>query len=84
MRKHQQRNDQKFLVSVGAAIRQRRVDALLSQRELGARCGVHRTYITEIENGMRNISLLTTSKVAKALNVQAWELLRVDTLLEVD
>jgi len=78
MRKHQQRNNHELLVAVGEAIRRRRVDALLSQGELGDRCGVHRTYITEIENGMRNISLLTISKLAKALEVPEWELLKVD------
>ncbi len=79
MRKRQQRINQEFLTAVGEAVRQRRIDALLSQEELGMRCGVHRTYITEIENGMRNISLLTVCKVAQALNVEAWELLRVET-----
>lgn len=59
-----------------------RVGQNLSQDELAKRCGVHRTYITEIENGQRNISLLTLERIALALDVVAWQLLRCEELGE--
>ena len=56
-----------FLRHLGDAIRMRRIDLLLSQEQLGFRASLHRTYVTDIENGLRNISLLTLLKVTKAL-----------------
>jgi transcriptional regulator with XRE-family HTH domain len=56
-----------FLRHLGDAIRYRRVDLLLSQGELGERSGLHRSYITDVENGSRNLSIMTLARVAKAL-----------------
>lgn len=60
---------------MGKMVRTRRLEATLSQDELGKLCEVHRSYITEIENGMRNISVLTVNKLARALQLEAWQLL---------
>jgi len=37
--------------------------------------GVHRIYISGLERGVRNPSLLTIQKIAKALNISPKELL---------
>lgn len=79
MRKRRQHQNKKFLRDIGETIRLRRLELLLSQEELGERCGVHRTYITEIENGMRNVSLLTLHNLAKGLRLQPWQLLRFES-----
>jgi DNA-binding XRE family transcriptional regulator len=71
MRKRRQHISKKALKDVGDAIRALRVERLLSQEELAERCGVHRTYITEIENGLRNISLLTLAALAEGLEVKS-------------
>jgi transcriptional regulator with XRE-family HTH domain len=76
MRKRRQYLNKKFLLAVGETIRSRRLKLSLSQEELGARCDVHRTYITEIENGMRNISLLTLQSLAHGLGLEPWQLLQ--------
>lgn len=41
----------------------------LSQEELADRAGYHRTYISSIERGKRNISIVTLEKISIALGV---------------
>ena len=69
MRSRFQHRNQKFLQHLGESVRTYRVDKLLSQEQLGTLCGLHRTYITDIEGGYRNLSLLTALKVAGALEI---------------
>src|SRR5271169_468848 len=67
MRKDNVHRKEPFLEHLGDAIRKCRVEHFLSQGELGSRAGFHRTYVTDIENGLRNISLLTGLKLSDAL-----------------
>ena len=53
----------------GRRVRRLREKAGLSQEELAARAGIHRTYIGGIERGERNIGLKNISRIAKALGV---------------
>jgi transcriptional regulator with XRE-family HTH domain len=48
----------------------------VSQEELGARSGLHRTYVRDVERGLRNISLANIQKLAEALHCAASDLLR--------
>ena len=41
----------------------------ISQEELAGRAGLHRTYITDIERGARNVSLESIEKLAMALEI---------------
>ena len=59
--------DDSFLLHLGNAIRDRRISLYLSQEELGSRARLHRTYVTEVENGLRNISMITLLRIARAL-----------------
>src|SRR6266511_2768881 len=43
----------------------------ISQEELAGRAGLHRTYVSDIERGARNLSLESIDKLAKALEVPA-------------
>ena len=45
-----------------------------SQEELADLCGLHRTYISDIELGKRNVSLENIDKIAQALQVKKSEL----------
>ena len=60
----------------GSAVRRRRRHLGLSQDELAERAGIDRTYVSGVENGSRNPSLLSQQKIATALNVDLADLLR--------
>ncbi|HEB79572.1 MAG TPA: XRE family transcriptional regulator [Rhodospirillales bacterium] len=63
---------------VGRNLKAIRLQRKLSQEQLAFECGMHRTYISGIERGVRNPSALVLSKIAKALNVEPHELLITD------
>ena len=50
----------------------------ITQEDLAAKAGFSRTYCTEIETGKRNISLLNLQKLADALGLPLYELLKLD------
>jgi len=53
----------------GAAVRLRRDNLGISQEELAGRAGLHRTYISDVERGARNVSLESIHRLATALEV---------------
>lgn len=57
-------------------MRKCRAEQGLSQEELAAVCGLHRTYISDIERCERNLSIDNVEKIAKAFNVSVSELLK--------
>jgi transcriptional regulator with XRE-family HTH domain len=61
---------------VGLNIQNLRRAAKLSQEELAHRASVHQTYLSGVETGRRNASLLVLERIAIALNVDPDELLR--------
>ena len=69
-------DDAKALLKVVAEnIRINRAYKKLSQAELGDKCQLHRTYISDLENGKRNLSIASLVKLAKTLDVDVTELL---------
>lgn len=56
-------------VRFGRAVRKRRAELGISQEELAARAGLHRTYVADVERGTRNISLENIIKLATALSI---------------
>jgi transcriptional regulator with XRE-family HTH domain len=63
-------------VSFGQAVRNRRQTLGLSQEELAWRGGLNRSYVTDIERGARNPSLKTIARLAEALQMPLYALLR--------
>ena len=59
----------------GEKIRSIRKKRGLSQEELSFRASLHRTYISDIERGSRNVSLENIEKIAKALDISTKDLL---------
>ncbi len=60
-----------FKSSFGNAVKMTRSELHFSQEELADRAGLHRTYVSDVERGRRNISLENIQKLAKALNLSA-------------
>jgi transcriptional regulator with XRE-family HTH domain len=60
----------------GFAVKDRREALGLTQEEFAEKAGIHRTYLSDIERGTRNVSLINIERVALALS------LKLSTLFE--
>ena len=65
-----------ILALIGRNIRKLRQKIDLSQEALADLAGLHRTYIGAVERGERNISARNIARVATALGVEPFELLK--------
>jgi transcriptional regulator with XRE-family HTH domain len=63
-------------IRCGRAIRRIREEQEINQEEAADRCGLHRTYYSGIERGVRNVSLVNIEKVAKGLKTSLPDLFR--------
>ena len=57
-------------------LRQIRLTKGLSQEALADLAGLHRTYVGSVERGERNVSIDNMERLAEALGVDIFELLR--------
>lgn len=64
------------VLQFGKKLRELRLKKNKSQGDVAKVLGVHRSYISGLERGKRNPSLLTVHKVAKALNVPVEDLMK--------
>lgn len=60
-------------LKVGQRIRQLRKELEISQEALALKAEVDRTYVTDVENGRRNVSVEILERLIKALNVSITE-----------
>ncbi len=58
----------------GFAVKDRREALGLTQEEFAERAGIHRTYLSDIERGTRNVSLVNIERVAQGLSMKMSEL----------
>jgi transcriptional regulator with XRE-family HTH domain len=58
----------------GFAVKDRREELRLTQEEFAEKAGLHRTYISDVERGTRNLSLVNIERVAAALSLNISEL----------
>lgn len=70
------RQSDAFLRAFGAAVRAQREQNGLSQEGLGFEAELDRTYISGIERGVRNPTLTSVLKIAKALGVPSSRLVK--------
>jgi len=66
------------LIEFGLQLKALRKERGLSQEQLGLIAGLDRTYISGIERGVRNVSLINIFRIANALNVPAYDLFHSD------
>jgi transcriptional regulator with XRE-family HTH domain len=58
----------------GTAVKFRREELGLTQEDLADKAGIHRTYLSDVERGTRNLALLNIEKLAEALSMTMSEL----------
>jgi transcriptional regulator with XRE-family HTH domain len=63
-------------IRFGRAIRRIREEQGINQEEAAERCGLHRTYYSGIERGVRNVSLVNVEKISKGLKTSLPDLFR--------
>ncbi len=68
------KNERAILKQLADRVKVLREQHEISQEELAFLCEIDRTYISKIERGIANPSLLVLQKVAKALNIPLIEL----------
>lgn len=61
----------------GDAVRTRREELGLTQEELAEKAAIHRTYLSDIERGSRNLSLINIERIAAALALPISELFQL-------
>mgnify|MGYP002626988762 CR=1 FL=1 len=68
----------KILKNFGKQVKIKRKLAELSQEQLAEKLGIHRTYMSFIERGIRNPSLIMIFKISRALRIKLSELFEFD------
>ncbi|HWC57645.1 MAG TPA: helix-turn-helix transcriptional regulator [Candidatus Paceibacterota bacterium] len=63
-------------LKLGKRIKEMRIRQGYSQEELASLSKLHRTYISDIERGERNVSVENIEKIAKALKIDPSELFK--------
>ena len=65
-----------FLKSISQTIREHRLAREMSQEELASASGLHRTYLSDVERGLRNLSVFSLLAIAQSLGTTMSELIR--------
>jgi transcriptional regulator with XRE-family HTH domain len=63
-----------FPVRLGRAVRAARLGARLTQEEVAARSGLHPTYVSLVERGRNNVTVIALVRIAAAVGATAADL----------
>lgn len=74
-------NGEAFLVQLGRRVRSRRLERGLSQQRVAMMAGLSLRYLSQLETGRGNISILRLAELAKVLETPLEELVKVDRTL---
>lgn len=66
-----------IIKSFGEAVQEIRIERGLSQEELASQIGMQRTYISDVERGIRNTSISNAKRIARALEIPLSKLIEV-------
>jgi transcriptional regulator with XRE-family HTH domain len=61
----------------GYAVKMRRDELGLTQEDLAHKASIHRTYLSDVERGTRNVSLVNIELLAAALGVSMSDLFKL-------
>jgi len=61
----------------GFAVKVRREELGLTQEDFAHNAGIHRTYLSDVERGTRNLSLINIELLARALSLPISELFKI-------
>lgn len=59
-----------FLHQIGQALRSRREELGMTQEEAAQRLGMHRTYYSSIERGLKDVRIKTLRRICEKLDVR--------------
>ena len=71
------REDRIFAVKLGEKLRNLRHEKGLSQEKLGFKTKLDRTYISAVERGKRNITIISLRRILKALDISIEEFFQI-------
>ncbi len=57
-----------FQIAFGKAVQEIRISREMTQEDLASATGLHRTYVSDLERGVRNTSLNNAKRIAEALD----------------
>lgn len=60
---------------MGVVVRRHREALGISQEQFGFKCGLHRTYIGQVERGEKNLTVRNLVKIGRAMSLKAAQLL---------
>ena len=63
---------------MGKNLKRHREAKALSQEALAFEADLHRTYVSGVERGIRNPTVLIVSRLAEALGIEPYKLLETD------
>lgn len=64
---------------IGTRIKQLRAEKNMSQEELALISGLNQSYLSGVETGKRNVSILNIARIAQALNVSIYQFFNHNT-----
>jgi transcriptional regulator with XRE-family HTH domain len=74
----------RLVVTLGQVLQEQRLVLNMSQSQLASLSDFHRSYISDVERGYRNISLRNLSRLALALNIPvSFALLQAERRLQL-
>ncbi len=62
----------------GQRIKRLRLKLGITQEELSFRCNLHRNYVSDVERGRRNVSLIALEKFANGFGMSVSQLLKME------
>ena len=69
------RTSNELLRALGAVVRARRLARGLTQEALAEGSGLHTTYVSDVERGLRNVGVINLDRLAAALSIDLEDLM---------